>query len=152
MRLDDVSEPRAGQRVAFVMDTARCDGAELLAEGADLLVCEATFLHRDAALAREHLHLTARQAGRLAREAGVRRLVLLHFSQRYTDLAEFEAEAEASTRTWSWPGTSTWWRCRTGADTQELSPAYKVGREISSVERERHAPGRERWTHDDAAP
>lgn len=93
VRLDDVSEPRAGQRVAFVMDTARCDGAELLAEGADLLVCEATFLHRDAALAREHLHLTARQAGRLAREAGVRRLVLLHFSQRYTDLAEFEAEA-----------------------------------------------------------
>ncbi len=92
-RLEDVSVPRRGQRVAVVMDTALCDGAAALAEGADLLVAEATFLHRDADLAEEHKHLTARQAARLAREAGVRRLVLTHFSQRYADLAEHEAEA-----------------------------------------------------------
>jgi ribonuclease Z len=93
--LEDVSAPRPGQRVAFVMDTRLCEGAEALAEGCDLLVCEATFLDRDAGLAHEHRHLTARQAGRLAREAGARRLVLLHFSQRYADLAEFEDEAGA---------------------------------------------------------
>lgn len=93
VRLADVSAPRPGQRVAFVMDTRLCDGAAQLAERADLLVCEATFLHRDAQLAHDHRHLTARQAGRLAREAGARRLVLLHFSQRYPDLAEFAAEA-----------------------------------------------------------
>jgi ribonuclease Z len=93
VRLADVSTPRPGQRVAFVMDTRLCEGAEALAQDADLLICEATFLHRDARLAQDYRHLTARQAGRLAREAGARRLVLLHFSQRYPDLAEFADEA-----------------------------------------------------------
>jgi ribonuclease Z len=81
--LDQVSEPRAGQRFAFVMDTGLCDGAFTLAEGADLLVCESTFAASEAALAREYQHLTAGQAGRIAAEAGARRLVLTHFSQRY---------------------------------------------------------------------
>lgn len=93
VRLAEVSEHRPGQRAAFVMDTRLCDGAYLLAEHADLLVCEATFLSRDAALADAYRHLTARQAGRLARESGVRRLVLVHFSQRYDDLREFADEA-----------------------------------------------------------
>lgn len=95
VRLADVSEPRPGQRVAFVMDTRLCDGAYALADGADLLAVEATFLHRDAALAERYAHLTARQAARLARECGVRRVVLLHFSQRYADLEEFADEAGA---------------------------------------------------------
>ena len=95
VRLDDVSVARPGQRVAYVMDTRLCEGAEALAEGVDLLVCEATFLHRDRQLAQDYRHLTARQAGRLARAAGARRLVLLHFSQRYPDLAEFADEAGA---------------------------------------------------------
>ncbi len=95
VRLADVSEPRPGQRVAFVLDTRLCEGAYVLADGADLLVAEATFLSRDADLADRYRHLTARQAARLAREAGARRLVLLHFSQRYDDLREFEDEAAA---------------------------------------------------------
>lgn len=93
--LAQVSEVRPGQVVAFVMDTRLCDGAVALAAGADLLVCEATFLDRDAGLADSYRHLTARQAGRLAREAGARRLVLLHFSQRYPSLEQFEAQAGA---------------------------------------------------------
>ena len=93
VRLEDVSAPRPGQRVAFVMDTRLCDGAYALAESADLLAVEATFLQRDSRLAAEYGHLTARQAGRLARESGVRRLVLLHFSARYAELEEFSEEA-----------------------------------------------------------
>ena len=93
--LEDVSEHRAGQKVAVVMDTAPCDGARQLADGADLLVVEATYLDRDAQLAADHRHLTARQAARLACEAGVRRVVLLHVSQRYGDLAGHLAEASA---------------------------------------------------------
>lgn len=91
--LEQVSTPRRGQRIAFVMDTALCDAAFALADGADLLVCEATYLDRDADLARRYRHLTAGQAGRIAAEAGVRRLVLTHFSQRYDDAEEFAAEA-----------------------------------------------------------
>ncbi len=91
--IDEVSETRPGQSFAFIMDTAWCDAAVELAAGADLVVCEATFLTSEEALAEEYGHLTARQAGRLAAEAGARRLVLSHFSPRYPDVAAFAEEA-----------------------------------------------------------
>lgn len=94
VHLDEVSEPRRGQRFALLMDTRLCDAAFALADGVDLLVCEATFLSVDAALARRYGHLTAAQAARIAAEAGVGRLVLTHFSPRYgDDAAPFVAEA-----------------------------------------------------------
>ncbi len=81
--LEQVSEPRRGQRFAFVMDTRICDAAFALADGADMLVCESTFANAEASLAREWGHLTAGQAGQIAARSGVRLLVLTHFSQRY---------------------------------------------------------------------
>jgi ribonuclease Z len=96
VRLEDVSAPRPGQRVALVMDTRLCDAVEALADGADLLVIESTFLEEDAALARAYGHLTARQAATVAAGCGVRRLVLTHFSQRYTDPERFRDEAAAA--------------------------------------------------------
>ncbi|MFJ3878260.1 ribonuclease Z [Streptomyces sp. NPDC090077] len=94
--LEDVSEHRAGQRFAFVMDTRLCEGVDALAEGCDMLVIESTFLDADVRLAQDHGHLTAGQAARVARDAGVRHLVLTHFSQRYADPSEFEREARAA--------------------------------------------------------
>ncbi|MDM4722537.1 ribonuclease Z [Micromonospora sp. WMMA1363] len=90
---DEVSVPRPGQRFAFVMDTGLCDEVYALAEQADLLVIESTFLESEAALAADVGHLTAAQAARVASESGVRRLVLTHFSQRYGDAARFADEA-----------------------------------------------------------
>jgi ribonuclease Z len=83
VRVEDVSAPRPGQRFAFVMDTRMCENVQALAEDADLLVIEATFLSGDGDLAREYGHLTALEAGRIASGAAVRTLVLSHFSQRY---------------------------------------------------------------------
>ncbi|MFE1285168.1 ribonuclease Z [Streptomyces sp. NPDC058751] len=94
--LDDVSEVRRGQKFAFVMDTRMCEGVDALAEGCDLLVIESTFLDGDHRLASDHGHLTAGQAGRAAKEAGVRHLVLTHFSQRYPDPDAFGHEARAA--------------------------------------------------------
>ncbi|MFI6102883.1 ribonuclease Z [Streptomyces sp. NPDC051310] len=96
VRLEDVSEVRRGQRFAFVMDTRLCDAVHALAEGCDLLVIESTFLDEDETLAVEHGHLTAGQAASVARGAGVRHLVLTHFSQRYSDPAAFEQQARAA--------------------------------------------------------
>ncbi len=90
---DEVSVTRPGQRFAFVMDTGLCDGVYALAEHADLLVIESTFLESEAALAAEVGHLTAGQAARVAAESGVRTLVLTHFSQRYADPRRFHDEA-----------------------------------------------------------
>ena len=95
IRLDEVSEPRPGQKFAFVMDTRLCEAAYALAADVDLLVIEATFLDEDAGLAADYGHLTARQAATIAAEAAVKRLVLTHFSQRYTDLARHREEAAA---------------------------------------------------------
>lgn len=81
--LAEVSEPRPGQRFAFVMDTRLCDAAFALADQADMLVCESTFAASEAELARDYGHLTAGEAGRIAAESGARLLVLTHFSQRY---------------------------------------------------------------------
>ncbi len=94
--LDEVSEARPGQRFAFVMDTRLCDGVTELAEGCDMLVIESTFLDEDEQLAADHGHLTAGQAATVARGAGVRHLVLTHFSQRYPDPSQFERQARAA--------------------------------------------------------
>jgi len=94
--LDEVSELRRGQRFAFVMDTRLCDGVHALAAGCDMLVIESTFLDQDQQLASDHGHLTAGQAGAVARDADVRHLVLTHFSQRYSDPDEFERQARAA--------------------------------------------------------
>jgi ribonuclease Z len=91
--LADVSVPRRGQRFAFVMDTRLCDAVYALADAVDMLVIESTFLTEDESLARTYGHLTARQAGAVAADCGVRKLVLTHFSQRYADPARFAAEA-----------------------------------------------------------
>ncbi len=96
VRLEDVSERRRGQRFAFIMDTRLCEGVYELAEGCDLLAIESTFLDEDAALAKEHGHLTAGQAARVAAESGVRSLVLTHFSQRYADPSVFAEQARAA--------------------------------------------------------
>lgn len=93
VRLAEVSAPRPGQRFAFIMDTRMCEAVPALADGVDLLVIEATFLHEDAALAHRYGHLTARQAATVAAGCGVRRLVLTHFSQRYPDPRRFADEA-----------------------------------------------------------
>ena len=93
--LEQVSAPRAGQRFAFVMDTGLCDNVFALAEGVDLLVIESTFLAEDAAMAAQVGHLTAGQAAAVARQSGVRTLVLTHFSQRYPDATRFHDEARA---------------------------------------------------------
>ncbi|MFG3439823.1 ribonuclease Z [Nonomuraea sp. NPDC047897] len=83
VRLEDCSVPRPGQSAAFVMDTRLCDAVFELAAGTDLLIIEATFLSSESALAKEYGHLTAAEAGHVAAQAGARRLVLTHFSERY---------------------------------------------------------------------
>jgi ribonuclease Z len=81
--VEQVSEPKPGQRFAFIMDTRLCEAAFALADQADMLVCESTFANAEAGLARDYGHLTAGQAGQIAAQSGARLLVLTHFSQRY---------------------------------------------------------------------
>jgi ribonuclease Z len=91
---DLVGPPRTGRRVVYTGDTAPCSAITELARGADLLVHEATFGEDERERARETGHSTAREAAIVAREAGVKRLVLTHVSARYTrEAPELLAEA-----------------------------------------------------------
>lgn len=77
-----------GQKIAYVVDARYDEENEArivdLAREADVFYCEAPYLDQDADKARERHHLTARQAGLMARKAGARELVVFHFSPRYT--------------------------------------------------------------------
>lgn len=87
-----------GQKIAYVVD-ARYDEeneAKIIAlvHGADVFYCESPYLDCDAEKARDRYHLTARQAGLMARKAKVRDLVVFHFSPRYRGRGEtLEREA-----------------------------------------------------------
>jgi ribonuclease Z len=81
-----------GQKIAYVMDIAPTDrNVERLIQfvkGSDTLFCEAYFLERDRNRAEERHHLTAALAGRIAKEAGVGNLIVMHFSAKYMDCVE----------------------------------------------------------------
>jgi ribonuclease Z len=91
-----VGEPRRGRKFVYTGDTRPCASVVQAALEADLLVHEATFGEEERARAVETGHSTAAQAAEVARQAGVRRLVLTHLSPRYTrDAPELLAEAKA---------------------------------------------------------
>jgi ribonuclease Z len=92
-----------GQKLAYVVDARYDEDNEArivaLAKHADVLYCESPYLDMDAAKARDRYHLTARQAGIMGRKAGVRDLVVFHFSPRYTGQGEaIEQEAQEAFR------------------------------------------------------
>ena len=94
IRVEDVSVPKKGQSMAFVMDTRLCLNAYRLAKNVDLLVCESTYLAAETVEAISYGHLTAAQAAGIAKDSGANLLVLTHFSQRYQDIQKFLLEAQ----------------------------------------------------------
>jgi ribonuclease Z len=91
-----VGKPRRGRSVVYTGDTRPTLGVVEAARGADLLVHDSTFGEEERDRAVQTGHSTAAQAAEVAREAGVRRLVLTHISPRYNrDAPELLAEAKA---------------------------------------------------------
>src|SRR5437879_2045999 len=79
-----VGDKRPGRTLVITGDTRPCAATIEASRNADLLIHEATFGDEEAERAIETGHSTAREAAQVAREAGVRRLVLTHFSARYS--------------------------------------------------------------------
>lgn len=91
--IDDVSIVKEGDVFAIVIDTLPCAGALKAAQGAQMLLCESTYLDEHADLAKQYMHMTASQAAEIAKKAGAQELILTHFSARYQDLDGFLQEA-----------------------------------------------------------
>ena len=86
---DDLVGPsRPGRVVVLSGDTRPCESVVAAAEGADLLVHDATFGEEERDRARETAHSTATEAAQVALAAKVGRLVLTHFSARYSASAK----------------------------------------------------------------
>jgi len=75
----------AGRALVYSSDTRPCDAVATLAHGADVLIHEATFAERDRTPHRSETHASAADAGRVAAQAGVRRLILTHVGADYHD-------------------------------------------------------------------
>lgn len=75
--------PQVGRKVVYCTDTIYCENAVELSRQADVLIHEATFSHKDAQMAIERLHSTSTMAAQVALNAGVKQLLITHFSPRY---------------------------------------------------------------------
>ena len=87
--------PPPPRRYAYCSDTLYLPSLAEQVKGVDLLFHEATFAEADAARARETFHTTASQAARIASDAGVKRLLIGHFSARYEEAEILLHEAAA---------------------------------------------------------
>ncbi|WP_019505673.1 ribonuclease Z [Pleurocapsa sp. PCC 7319] len=97
---DLCGKPEIGRKVVYCTDTVFCDAAVELAQDADVLIHEATFAHQDAEMAFEKMHSTSTMAAQVALLAGVKKLILTHFSPRYAfgnpiQLDDLKREARA---------------------------------------------------------
>jgi ribonuclease Z len=81
------------RKYAYCSDTAYYESIIPIIQGVDVLYHEATYAGADGAHAEKYFHSSAAQAAAIARAAGVKRLILGHFSARYPDEAVLVAEA-----------------------------------------------------------
>lgn len=87
--LKDIAMITKGQKISYIVDSSLTEEniKKIISfvKDSDTLYCEAYFLEEDRERAIERHHLTAKTAGMIAREAGVRNLIVMHFSPKYSD-------------------------------------------------------------------
>ena len=86
------------KKISFILDTLDNEEIVPFVKNSDLLICEASFMENSEngkRLAKEHLHLTAKQAGETAKKSKSKKLILTHISQRHEkNLKEFLEETK----------------------------------------------------------
>ncbi len=83
-----------GRKITYIADTAPCTNAVDLADGADILISEAVYTSDLANKGEQYKHMTAKDAALMANQAGAKKLVLTHFSQRYKNTIALQEDAQ----------------------------------------------------------
>ncbi len=94
VKLEEISGLVPGKKIVYTGDTMPCAEVEKAAKGADLLIHDGTFGKELKAEAELKRHSTVSEAAKVAKKAGVKRLVLTHISNRYEDDRALEKEAQ----------------------------------------------------------
>ncbi len=89
-----VRPPAPTRKFAYCSDTQYLESIIPYIEGVDLLYHEATFLHDMLVQAQKTKHTTALQAGQIAQQSNAKKMIIGHFSARYTDLEPHQKEAQ----------------------------------------------------------
>ena len=94
---DVLGKPRKGRKFSYVTDTLYLDSIAQEVRDSDLLICESMFEHSLLDQAKEKKHMTAIQAATIAKDSNSKKMVMIHYSPRYTDkeLAILEEEAKS---------------------------------------------------------
>lgn len=90
-----ITPPTPPKSYAYCSDTAYSERIIPIIQGADVLFHEATFAESEAFRTKETLHSTAKQAATIAQKAGVKQLIIGHYSARYADLTPLHNEAQS---------------------------------------------------------
>lgn len=85
-----IGKPQPGRIIVILGDTRQTPNAVVLAHKADVLVHESTFAKNEAKMAHNYYHSTSLQAAEVAKQAGVKKLLLTHISARYTGKAAYQ--------------------------------------------------------------
>lgn len=84
-RADVIGPPKQGRRVAILGDTRSTNKNISFVKDVDVLIHEATFEEASSELAHRYFHSTTVEAAQLAKNSGVKKLILTHISSRYLD-------------------------------------------------------------------
>jgi len=95
LKSKDMTYTQTGKKVTIILDTEAIPKIATFAADSDLFICESTFSNKEKDKAKERLHMTTKQAAKLAKDAKVKQLVITHFSQRYKETDELEKEAKS---------------------------------------------------------
>ena len=83
IKASQITYRQESRKISFILDTKINPNCEKIAKDSDLLICESTYTEKEADKAGEYKHLTAKQAGEIAKKSKSKKLILTHLSQRY---------------------------------------------------------------------
>lgn len=90
----DLTTSKPGKIFGIISDTKITDNCYEIAKDCNLLFSECTYMQKHVEFAEKYFHLTAKQISKIALQSDVKKLILLHFSQRYKTTDEIESETK----------------------------------------------------------